>query len=124
MDTGDTVLVIDDDGDGREAMADSLRLAGYTVRTASNGQEGLDALREIRPVMILLDVHMPVMDGPHFRQIQRQSEDLIGIPTVVMTADATQNPVLDMAVEHTIRKPIARRDLLAIVARYAGTPGN
>jgi len=113
-----SVLVIDDDDDGRELMADALRRAGYSVCTASNGQEGLDRLREVHPEVIFLDVNMPIMDGPHFRQAQRQDEKLLGIPTVVMTSDARLNPVLDIAIERTLRKPVKVGELISIAAAY------
>ena len=95
-----------------------LARAGYTVITAANGREALEVLRTMRPEMILLDVCMPVMDGAQFRQEQRRNRDWLRIPTVVMTG-AADEPVLDVAVELALRKPIKSRDLLAIVARHA-----
>ena len=115
-----SVLVIDDDAESREVMADLLRGAGYSVRTASNGHEGLNVLQEVRPALILLDVHMPIMDGPHFREAQRQDASWIGIPTVVMTSDPEVNATLDIAVETTLRKPIKVGALIALVERHCG----
>ena len=62
-----SVLLIDDDQDASEIIALLLKRAGYTVALAANGCEGLAMLERVRPQLILLDVHMPVMDGPRFR---------------------------------------------------------
>jgi two-component system, cell cycle response regulator DivK len=57
------VLVVDDYGDVREAVADVLQNAGFIVRTASDGLEALIAAYEMRPGVIVMDVSMPVLDG-------------------------------------------------------------
>jgi two-component system cell cycle response regulator DivK len=65
--TGDlcpnAVLVVDDYGDVREALARVLQNAGFVVRTATNGLEALIAAYEMRPGVIVMDVTMPVLDG-------------------------------------------------------------
>ncbi len=123
MDPAIAILVIDDDTDGRELLAELLRREGYRVETACNGHEALDRLHAAPlPALILLDIHMPVMDGPHFREAQRKDPDLIDIPTVVMTSDPDVNPVLDMAVARTLKKPLRRRDLMEIVNQICPHP--
>jgi CheY-like chemotaxis protein len=112
-----SVLVIDDDDDARELLAEIVANAGYTVATARDGGEALELLRAIRPELIFLDVVMPGVDGARFRQEQRRNKDWIRIPTIVMTGIADE-PVLDVAVEETLRKPVRARDLLAIVERH------
>jgi CheY-like chemotaxis protein len=111
------VLVIDDDDDARELLAALVARAGYSVATACNGREALALLRDIRPAVIFLDVVMPDMDGLQFRQEQRRNKDWIKIPTIVMTGVADE-PMLDVAVEETLRKPVRARQLLEIVARH------
>lgn len=111
------VLVVDDDDDARETLADLIRKAGYSVATAHDGREALDCLARVRPNLILLDVVMPVMDGATFRQEQRRHRDWLRIPTIVMTGVADE-PMLDVAIEDTLRKPIRARQLVEIVARH------
>lgn len=111
------VLIIDDDGDAREILADLVRRAGYSVVTARDGLEAMNVLERLRPELILLDVVMPGMDGAAFRQKQRQNREWITIPTIVMTGVADE-PTLDVAVEDTLRKPIKAAHLLDIVARH------
>jgi CheY-like chemotaxis protein len=111
------VLIVDDDEDSREVLADLVRRAGYTVETARDGHEAIDRLHQFRPELIVLDVVMPGMDGAQFRAHQRRNRDWIRIPTVVMTG-MTDEPVLDVGVEDTLRKPVRPRDVLALVERH------
>src|SRR5262245_51372608 len=111
------VLVVDDDDDARETLAGLIRNAGFSAATARDGREALDQLRTVRPQLILLVVVMPRMDGATFRQEQRRHRDWIRIPTIVMTGVADE-PVLDVAVEDILRKPIRARIILDLVRRH------
>lgn len=115
------VMIVDDDEDAREILADLVRRAGYTAVTACDGVEAIDVLGRMRPELILLDVVMPGMDGARFRQQQRRHRDWITIPTVVMTGVADE-PTLDVGVEDTLRKPISSQVLLDLVAKHATKP--
>jgi CheY-like chemotaxis protein len=117
-----SVLVIDDDVDTHETLAAILEHAGYSVATACNGREALALLGSIQPDMILLDIQMPVMSGPEFRQAQRRDHDLLRIPTVVMTG-SKEEPVLDVGVADVLHKPFRAKELLAAVGRYCDPPG-
>jgi signal transduction histidine kinase/CheY-like chemotaxis protein len=82
------VLIVDDDRDIREAVAETLEDKGFAVLSANNGLEALKLLRsgEPRPSVILLDLMMPVMDGYRFLAEQRADPAIAGIPTVIFTA--------------------------------------
>jgi CheY-like chemotaxis protein len=114
-----SVLVVDDDVDTREMVEQLLTAASYSVVTASDGREALDLLETIRPALILLDVQMPVMDGAEFRQLQRRDPTLIRIPTVVISGAASE-PVLDLAIDEALKKPVTRADLMRLVERHCG----
>ena len=118
-----SVLIVEDEQDTRELLELLVSKAGYSVRTAENGQEALNLLETIRPSLILLDVQMPVMDGAEFRQAMRRDRSLLSIPTVVLTGAAVE-PMLDIAVDEALRKPVKSADLLAIVRRHCGEPCN
>ena len=61
---GAQVLVVEDEADLRTALVELLSIWGYRVSTARDGREALERLRAGRdPVLMLLDLHMPVMDG-------------------------------------------------------------
>jgi CheY-like chemotaxis protein len=66
------ILIVEDNPDTRETLADFLAFEGYAVRGAANGQEALTVLqKEPLPDLILLDLMMPVMDGCEFRRRAR-----------------------------------------------------
>jgi two-component system response regulator CpxR len=82
------VLVVDDDLDVREVLADTLKDRGFDVITAANGLEALKLIRSMttRPSIILLDLMMPVMDGYGFLEERRNDPALAAIPLAVVTA--------------------------------------
>ncbi len=92
------VLLIDDDEDARQRVRTMLTRGGWAVREAGNGLQGLEALRERRPALILLDLMMPVMDGFGFLKAMREHPEWQAIPVVVVTAkdiDAQDRARLD-----------------------------
>lgn len=58
------ILVVDDDRDIGDSVADILRVSGHEVRVARNGREGLARIAERKPDLVLLDVEMPLLSGP------------------------------------------------------------
>lgn len=83
-----SVLVVDDDVDIREILAETLAETGFDVTTASNGLEALTAVRrmKVRPAVILLDLMMPVMDGYGFLEQRGLDPVLASIPIAIVTA--------------------------------------
>ncbi len=116
------VLVVDDDTDGRETLAEFLEAEGYPVARAANGRQALDYLQQARPPgLILLDLLMPVMDGYQFRQRQRQDPVLASIPIAVVSAvgpNSDQMAALEPA--GWLVKPVDLEELLDIVQRHCG----
>jgi CheY-like chemotaxis protein len=58
------ILVVDDEAAFREIFSMKLTADGYRVETAENGQVGVEKAKQLKPALILMDVKMPVMDGP------------------------------------------------------------
>jgi CheY-like chemotaxis protein len=84
------ILVVEDNADVREVVATTLALEHYDVVTAENGAAALQRLRgDRRPCLILLDLHMPVMDGFAFRRAQQADAGLATIPVVVVSVDTS-----------------------------------
>src|SRR5687767_9343731 len=81
-----SVLLVEDDPGIRDLLAMALDAAGYEVQLAADGRAALGCLAEWRPHLILLDLHMPGLDGRAFRRVQLASEDWRRIPVVVLTA--------------------------------------
>jgi DNA-binding response OmpR family regulator len=112
------VMVIDDDPSIREFITMALHAEGYKVLAASDGEEALQILQENRPVLILLDIRMPTMDGPTF--VRRYHATLPPhAPIVVLTAGKTTSSApLNVEVDGFLAKPFDLDELLALVAGY------
>ncbi|MGH9372108.1 MAG: response regulator [Vicinamibacterales bacterium] len=80
------VLIVEDDDDIREMMGLLLRSHGYETMSAANGLEALEQMRERRPCIVLLDIHMPLVSGWEFRQRQLEDPALASVPVVCITA--------------------------------------
>ena len=108
------ILVVDDEYDIRDLIAEALTLDGYDVNTASNGKVALQLAQENRPDLIVLDLLMPVMSGWEFMEARRGDAELTAIPVVVVTAS------FDYEVQGAaalLRKPFDLETLLTLVAR-------
>ncbi len=70
------ILVVDDEPDFREIFAAKLKAEGYRVETAENGKIGIEKIKQIKPNLVLMDVKMPVMDGPSAVLAIREDADI------------------------------------------------
>ena len=115
------ILIIEDQNDIRESLAELLEEEGYTVATAANGRQALDGLaRGLEPSVILLDLMMPGMDGWEFRRRQQRDPDLAGIPVVIMSAVDQGSRLAGLDAAAYVRKPLDLRRLLAAVEDCCG----
>ena len=118
-----TVLVVDDDTDARELVRTYLAFAGFESIPAAHGGEGLDALREHRPCLIVLDLNMPVMSGWEFRARQKQLPDrrLADTPVVIVSAlpDCAEQ-AKQLGAAEAICKPLDLDDLVHAVRYHCG----
>lgn len=83
--TSAKIAIVEDDHAIQQMYKIRLELAGYQVRTALNGQEGLDLIADFHPDLILLDLMMPVMTGPEMLEILRATEDGASVRVIVLT---------------------------------------
>lgn len=119
----DTILIIEDDFDIREALKDALELEGYHVLTAKNGKEGLETLLTVAsPCLVLLDMMMPVMGGREFLHELKKDATLMPIPVFIVSAIADKVNT-DGAVGF-IKKPADLDVVLKMVERYCCKPDN
>ena len=110
-----SVLVIDDDIELREAVADALKAEGMGVATAGNGREGLEYLRAGgRPKVILVDLMMPVMNGWQFCEAKKGDPLFSGIPIIAVSAAAKKDPDSPyfLNVEAIVAKPVEIEELI------------
>jgi CheY-like chemotaxis protein len=112
------VLVIDDDATVRSMLAETLRGEGYAVDQAANGTEGLDRLRAETPDLILLDIHMPGLDGIGFLDEYRQRSSAVEIPIVIVTATPElPEAASELGIKAVLTKPFDIGLLTAMVER-------
>ena len=112
------VLIVEDDSDLREMMAQLLTLEGFQSATVANGQEALKYLSGgDTPNVILLDLMMPVMDGWEFRREQQRDPKLADVPVIVLSA-LDQTRVGDIGAAAFLKKPLDFDRLLELVRRY------
>jgi CheY-like chemotaxis protein len=122
MEPGETltsrrVLVVDDEADMRDTLADLLEELGYEVSTAANGREALRRLEsEPAPSVILLDLMMPVMDGWTFRNEQARRPGMAEIPVWVFSASADAREAVRMNAAGYFAKPVDVSRLLNTLA--------
>jgi two-component system chemotaxis response regulator CheY len=117
------VLVVDDDESIRDTIVAILEDEGYVVTAAADGMQGLAAIDESRPCVVLLDMRMPVLDGwgvaaaLHARGIQ--------VPIAVMTAaQDAQRWCDEIGADACLPKPFDLDHLVATVARFCGEGGS
>ncbi len=114
-----TILVVEDDAALSEALAETLAMAGYQVRTADNGQAALPILETERISLIVSDINMPKMDGQALlKQVRKDHPD---IPVVLMTAYGSISQAVDAmregAVDYLV-KPFEAEVLVNMVGQY------
>jgi two-component system response regulator FlrC len=118
-----TVLVVEDDASLREALGDTLELAGYQVKTVGDGDRALDLLSDEPIGMVVSDVQMRPMDGlTLLKQVRKRHPS---VPVLLMTAygsiDKAVSAMRDGAVDY-LAKPFELEVLLNKVARHLTDP--
>jgi CheY-like chemotaxis protein len=111
-----SILVVEDEPASCKIIVSILSEAGYYIRTADNGCECLESLKQFKPDVILMDIKMPELDGIEACRRIKADADLETIPVVFVTGstdDSTLKAAFDAGGRDYIRKPINRIELLA-----------
>jgi len=113
---GSHILLVDDNAVNRQVVKLFLKPHDVRITEAANGQEALDALAKATFDIVLLDVHMPVMDGVEtIKAIRASKEPWSGIPTIALTADAMSGDrerYIAMGMTDYLAKPIDQSELV------------
>ena len=116
-----TILVIEDEPAIRANLERFLRLEGFAVVTAADGNAGVAAAREHLPNLILCDLVMPGLDGYSVMESLAAEPSTRGIPLIVVSASADENEraisVARGARDH-ITKPFELRNVLTTIRRH------
>ncbi|HUN56886.1 MAG TPA: response regulator [Candidatus Binataceae bacterium] len=118
MARGAEVLVIEDEDEARTFLVQILEYEGFSVLGFANGAEALNYLAQSEePCLIVMDLRMPVMDGPRFRTAMLQDQRLAKVPVVVVTA-MDPSAAAGLSAQRVLRKPVDVDALLAVIRQY------
>ena len=111
-----TILVVEDDPIIRQTVEYSLKRAGFTVHTATDGTTALESAARVRPDLVLLDLMLPGMDGYQIAELLRVDDKETAI-VMVTALDTERDKVrgLDAGADDYITKPFSMEELLARV---------
>ena len=114
------VLVVDDFDDGRELVCAVLAGAGFIVRAASNGLEGLLTAYEMRPAVIVMDVTMPILDGIEATRLIKAVDATRDARVIACTGSpSTLDGLADRLFVAVLPKPASPDEVLATVRQHA-----
>jgi CheY-like chemotaxis protein len=110
------ILVVDDDADFRLGLRTALEMKGYLVDEAENGERALAKLSERAPLLVLLDLQMPVMNGRETIQRMRASAQLKDVPVVIISGFGFEWEAELMGAQGYIGKPFEPEALHKTIA--------
>jgi two-component system, OmpR family, alkaline phosphatase synthesis response regulator PhoP len=120
------ILIVDDEPNIARIIEMNLTREGYEVTKAADGIDGLEAARRERPDLILLDVHMPLMNGLEMLAQMKADPDLASLPVIMLTAQSGRDELargLDAGAEYYVTKPIDPQQLMEMIGRFFADRG-
>jgi DNA-binding response OmpR family regulator len=118
-----SILIVDDDPIISATVAEVLSSEGYTTRTVTDGSEALQELTRWQPDLVILDMHMPLIDGWAFAQVLRARR--LTFPILVMTAAQdrrTRARVEEINAAGYLAKPFSLEQLVEQIERLCQRP--
>jgi len=125
----ETILVIEDEEDIQELISYNLQKEGYRTVVAGSGEDGLKALKDTVPELIILDLMLPGMDGLEFCRFIKRDQKTAGIPVIMVTAKGEESDIitgLELGADDYVTKPFSPKVLIArvrAVLRRGSEPG-
>lgn len=112
-----TVLVVDDDEDTASFLCEILQARDFNTRSVTQGQQVLQLAREIQPTLILLDLHLPDVDGAVVLRWLKEEPETQEIPVIVITGsaimdDTKRQKVLALGAARFVTKPFSFEELI------------
>ena len=118
-----TLLLVEDNDLNRDMLSRRLTRRGYDVLLAHDGQQGLEMVREHEPDLVLMDLHLPRLDGWEATRRIRSEPRIARTPVLALTADAMsgdREKALDAGCDDYETKPIDFARLLEKIERLLG----
>ncbi len=122
---GRKALVVDDVEINRDLIREMLEIVGLSVIQASNGVEAIEAVKSLRPDIVLMDCQMPVMDGYSATRHLRGFAEYANLPIIALTAGALEHDREQTALAGMnahITKPVNFEELLAAISTLLSKP--
>jgi two-component system cell cycle response regulator DivK len=122
------ILIVEDNEKNRKLVRDILQFKGYQLLESETAEEGIRLAREKKPALILMDFHLPGMNGIEAFKILRADPQTSSIPIVAVTASAMtedRRKMMDAGFDGLQTKPINVKEFLEAVAQVlkkAGSP--
>lgn len=110
-----TVLIADDEPHIRHLVGTKLKMAGFTVLVASNGQDCLELARQYRPDLIVTDYQMPLLSGFEMSEALAEGQDTAEIPVILLTARGhklSEDDLASTSIRMVVDKPFGPTDLI------------
>jgi len=118
MSIANKILIADDDIEMREALASLLKASGYKVVEAEDGAQAVEMSVKELPSLILLDIHMPKMDGLAACKAIKSNQVTKPIPVVMLTIEGSISEIQQAIAygAHTyITKPSSKEEILKVI---------
>ena len=115
----ETVLIIEDDPAMLRGLKDNFEFEGYIVKTATDGEKGLDAVFKIKPDLLILDLMLPRING--YEICQRVRKEKLDVHIIMLTAKGQESDIvlgLNVGADDYVTKPFSIRELLARSAAF------
>jgi two-component system cell cycle response regulator DivK len=113
------VLIVEDHGDTREIYAWCMRAAGWQVDTVTNGLEAIVMASALQPDVVVMDLHLPVVDGIEATRRLKGDDRTAHIPVVACTAFGHEHrdEIESAGFDHLVRKPCTPEELRDLVEK-------
>jgi YesN/AraC family two-component response regulator len=113
------ILIVEDDYASREFLSSLIKLEGFEVQTAVNGEDGLEKHAEYKPDLIISDIQMPKMDGLEMlSRLRKEKFDTLFIITTAFGSEDYAIEALRLGANNYLKKPIDKRSLMGLVKKY------
>jgi CheY-like chemotaxis protein len=108
------ILIVEDEADTAEMLAEMVRLSGYQVECTYSGKTAISMLTNLKPDLVLLDIVMPGISGLDVLNFMRYDPRLISIPVIIISSNSLPSDkqiCMDAGASEYLTKPVSYTDL-------------
>jgi len=121
---GKVILIVEDDPKSLTLTKDLLRLSGFTTIQATDGKQGVELAKAVKPDLILMDIMMPKMDGYAACRAVKADQATSNIPVVMLTAvgyELNKKLAEQVGADGYVTKPFGRQELMDAIIPLLAT---